>query len=146
MLDPPPRDDLGRVAPHDHPHISDDHCIIRGISEHHIARDKNPPRLKSSLYQTSTYGDSPGMSVDHEPSMRIDNIDLEARYRNGNWLGAVALNVGFLRGLGLRIGYNPIPGNSYHCEVWGNITASLKREIQENATWFVPIDGINLTR
>lgn len=146
MLRPPPRDEHGRVVPHDHDQILNDDYVVRGISEHEIARNKNPPRLKSSLYQTSTIGDPPGMSVDHKPSMQTDNVIMETRYRGGKWLGAVLLNVGFLRGLGLQIGYSPIPDNPYHCEVFGNITGSLKKEIRDNASWIVPIEGIQLRR
>ncbi len=146
MLQPPPWDEIGQVVPHDHPQILNDQCVIRGVSEDHVARNKNPPRLASSLYQTSTCGNSPGMSVDHEPSMLVDVIDLQARYQSGKWIGAVSLNVGFLRGLGFLVGYHPIEGNNYHCEVWGNITGSLSNKIRNCATWFVPIEGVELKR
>ena len=36
--------------------------------------------------------------------------------------------------------------NGYHCEVFGNITGSLKKEIQDNASWIVPIEGVQLRR
>ena len=146
MLQPPPRDDFGRLILHDHVEILDDHRVVRGVSEYGVALNKIPPRLKSSLYQTSTRDDLPGMSVDHEPTMLADRIDLWARYQSGNWIGSVSLNVGFLRGLGLLVGYHPIPDNPYHCEIWGNITGSLSSKIQNHATWLVPIEGIELTR
>ena len=48
------------------------------------------------------------------------------------------------QGIVFRIGINP--NNPYHCEVFGNITGSLKKEIQDNASWIVPIETEGIYR
>jgi hypothetical protein len=84
------------------------------------------------------------MSVDLEKLMMLDNVDIARRYTSGKWLGAVALRVGLLRGLGLLVGYRPIGGNCYHCEVWGNLSGKLSKQVQKSAQWRVPVEGVDL--
>lgn len=144
MLKPPPRDDDGHVIPHDHDQILNDDRLLRGVTEHHIARHKNPQRLASSLYQTSSSGRNPGMSADLESLLLSCGVDITERYQSQKWLGAVAIEVGFLRELGLKVGYAPLPNNPFHCEVWGNITGSISKKIGKNAVWAVPIPFVSL--
>ena len=142
-LRPPPIDELGNVIPHDHEEISNEDFVIRGISDHFIKYVNSRRRLTSMTYKTSS-GSSPGMSVDFGRMMVSENIDLGRRYTSGNWLGAVELQVGFLRGLGLQVGYRPIDNNPYHCEVWGNLSGKISKRIQKSAHWCIEIPGVGL--
>ena len=53
-------------------------------------------------------------------------------------------------GVSLRIGYNPVEGNPYHCEVWGSdprpekFTGSQEKSLFKACGWYVPIEGVEI--
>ena len=55
----------------------------------------------------------------------------------------VGLNVGFLRGLTLRVATNPPTDDPGHVWVFGKKTASTKRKLAKHARWVISpdIDG-----
>ncbi|UYY60135.1 hypothetical protein [Sphingomonas sp. S2-65] len=149
MPTPPPRDAAGAVTPHDHTDIDDADVVIRRISELQVSRDKDGKRRISSLaYQGS--GSNGGMSVDVLPFVVADGRDPREWVTTPRWIGSVKFSAGFLRGLSLKVGYNPIPevdglpANPYHGEVWGISSKGQKNALKRAAEWFVEIDGVEV--
>jgi hypothetical protein len=108
----PPRGPDGRVIPHDHLEILDEHYVIRWTT----ANDVHPieARLISGAFSESSEG---GMSVDIEDWIVSAGLDRLHNVPIG--FGAVRLNVGALRGLGFQVGWDPVGSNPYHGAVWG---------------------------
>jgi hypothetical protein len=52
--------------------------------------------------------------------------------------------VNALRGEHLQVGYDPIPANDCHGEVWTVTTKGQKKKLRALAQWFVPLDGVKL--
>jgi len=42
------------------------------------------------------------------------------------------------------VGFDPLPENPYHGEVWGKFTKAQQRRLQQLAVWFVAIPGVKL--
>jgi hypothetical protein len=108
MPTPPPRDAHGRIVPHDHLEILDSHHVIRHTTPHDLHTEPNGlRRVMSGAFSESSTG---GMSVDIEEWMTADGLDV-VHYVLDPAHGAVRLNVGELRGLGLRVGWDPDGGH-----------------------------------
>lgn len=60
------------------------------------------------------------------------------------WMGSVSFVVGEVRAQALRVGYDPIPENEFHGEVWGARTRGQLRQLQAIAAWYVEIPGVAL--
>ncbi len=64
--------------------------------------------------------------------------------------GSVAFSAAEVRNLELRIGYDPVPQNPYHGEVWGRsdrpgrFTGTQVRGLALAARWYVEISGVEL--
>lgn len=120
----PPRDANGNVVPHDHPEILDQHGVIRRISEEHIVDDEKCStgrRISTMLFRASS-GPNGGMSVDLQSEIEKDGHDATEYVTTPRFFGSVRLQAGQYRGLGFRVGADPIPTNEYHGEVWGTFT------------------------
>ena len=72
-------------------------------------------RLSSGAFTESSDG---GMSVDIESWMIADGLG-QLHYVTDASQGAVRLNVGELRKLGLKVGFDPDGGHQHHGSVWG---------------------------
>jgi len=73
-----------------------------------------------------------GMSVDIECLMLADGVNPKKRVPAGS--GAVRLNTGEVRGLGLLVGKNPTQTNKYHGEVWWknkNFPKNIKKTLRD---------------
>ena len=148
----PPRDDTERTIPHDDPGIRADDGLIRYIIPRwHILWDDNlgAHRLSTAAFSESStpYG---GMSVDLEALMIADGLPNNARIPTEDGCGAVRLISGEVRGLGLRVGSDPIPangnngGNPYHGAVWGiRGRKSIKNRLLRMCTWIRKAAGIS---
>lgn len=151
----PPRDGNGAVIPHNNECISDEQFVIRRITAHHIAPDKKAPsgrKISSNAIRSST-GENSGMSVDIKSGIEAANLDPETFINSTmpECIGAILINVGFLRSLGLQVGSDPMfaeppnyPGNPYHGEIWGNMTRSIQKQILANAKWLVEVPDVDL--
>jgi hypothetical protein len=134
MPNPPPRDQHGKITPHDHDEILDDHHIIR----HTTPNDVPDGRFNSGAFSESTGG---GMSVDIEEWMTADGLD-PLHYVTDPTHGAVRLKVGDLRKLGFQVGWDPDDAHLHHGAVWGIGNGSKrKRLVREIATTLKQADG-----
>lgn len=146
MLTPPPRDEFQNVLPHDHPGIDNADGVIRRISPHHIIFDPKVggQKISTMVFEPSS-GINGGVSVDLQ--RQIEEADLVARdyVSEPPWLGSVRFTAGTLRNEGLQVGYDPVPENQHHGEIWGNFTKGKKKQLLRLATWFVEMEGVSLT-
>jgi hypothetical protein len=115
----PPRDLDGNTIPHDHQEIRDEHHVIRHITpfDLHIDQTTGLTRVASGAYSESSdlYG---GMSVDIEEWMIGDGLH-SLHYCKNPAHGATRINVGKLRALGFKVGWDPKTDNFHHGAVWG---------------------------
>ena len=139
-LEPPPRDELGNIQPHDHVGIAADDGIIRRVSEQQIVADgkTGQRRLSSMVFKTSS-GPNGGMSVDLERSIIEAGIDPKGYVTTPRWMGSIRFLAGALRDEQMQVGFNPLPDNPHHGEVWGEISRSKVRQLRRICEWFVPI-------
>lgn len=142
LLDPPPKDEQGSVTPHDHRGIADEDIVIRRISEEQLV-EKNGRRVVSSIAFKGASSNG-GMSVDIEKVIVALGHNPVEFVTTPRWIGSVRLVVGELRTLGLIVGYNPLPDNEAHGEVWGITRRPTAKAVQKAAVWFVQIDQVDL--
>jgi hypothetical protein len=141
----PPRDENNQVIPHDDPQIPDHSGIIRRISEQQLTDpDANGKRRISSKAFKPSNGDNGGMSVDLQMFIESAGLDAQKYVTTPRWIGSVSFIAGALRGKDFKVGYDPLPENVYHGEVWGAFSRSQIRYLQDNAIWFVPIRNVDL--
>ncbi len=142
---PLPRDANGEVIPHDHEDISSEDGVIRRISEQLVIHDPKVGglRISSAAFRASS-GPNGGMSVDLEKLILEAGLDPRAYVNNPRWIGSVRFLAGSLRAEGFRVGYDPLPDNRFHGEVWGNFTGSKQRRLMKLCTWLVPIPDVVL--
>lgn len=149
MLSTPPLDEDGNVEPHDHPEILEADTLIRRVNPvHHVVLDENRNcrRLSSKLMKPQ----GGGMSVDHERSIVEEGKDPVAFVRTPIYVGSVRFQAAAARAVALRIGYEPVDGNPYHCEVWGThprpekFTGSQEKALFRACGWYVPIEGVEI--
>ena len=147
-LSEPPRDGNGQVKPHDHSGVGDTDRAIRRISAEHIVTDEKAAtgkRISRMAFQTSTEGNR-GMSVDLEALILEAGLDARRFVTTPKYTGSVSLPVGTLRAETLMVGYDPLPNNPYHGEVWGNLTKGCQGRLLKASEWFVEIESVTLTR
>lgn len=139
------------LKPHDDPNIQDDDVIIRRINPiHQTIYDSNigATRISSAAYSPSSGVDG-GMSVDHERVILACGHDPVAYVTNPTYICSVWFSAGEVRALGLRIGYEPLPDNSAHGEVWPTDGATgfskkQKKGLASSARWYRQGEGIRL--
>jgi len=138
-LDSPPRDEGGEVLPHDHSGIEEAWLIIRRVSEQQIVIDKNGVRRLSSLAFKASKGDGSGMSIDLYDLIVEAGLEPKEYLTTPRWFGSVYFTAGALRNAKSKVGYDPLPDNPYHGEVWGAFDRSHRDGIRSLAKWFVEI-------
>ena len=140
------------TEPYDEQRIGASDSIIRRINrDQHVIWDDNRScyRIASKAYKPSS-GPHGGMSVDIESLMIADGQDPRVYVTTPVFLGSVSFYAADIRGLQLRVGYDPIPGNPYHGEVWGGFerpnrfTSAQSRGLAAAARWYVEIPGVEL--
>ncbi len=137
----PPLDLDGSVKPHDHEEILGEHGVIRRISPYHVVDDEKAPqgrRISSFAFQASN-GPDAGMSVDLENSIVEAGLNPKEYVIQPPFIGAVRFQAGDLRGLGFKVGYDPLPDNPHHGEVWGSFTSAKKKALVQVAAPYVDI-------
>ena len=136
----PLKDEFGKIVPHNHPDILDDHHLIRHIVPPH---DLHPDpitkvvRVSSGAYSESGVG---GMSVDILEWMVADGF-YDLYYLSDEKEGATSLRVGDLRDLGLMVGWDPDGGHPQHGAVWGITNSSKRRRIAKLAITIKKAEG-----
>jgi hypothetical protein len=150
----PPKDQNGLTTPHDHPEITENDRLIRRIPEQWIVEGKaGGKRLSSAAFEPSSAGQDPyrGLSVDHETLILADGRDARAYVTNPQQPGSLVLTTKNFRDRQFLVGFDPIPGNDYHGQVWAaptrgsGFTKSTKRALLREASWFVDIEGVSIT-
>jgi hypothetical protein len=141
---PPPRDGADEVTPHDHAEILNHHLAIRRISDNHIVTDGAGQRRLSSMAFKPSSGTNGGMSVDIEPFIAAAGHAPREFVTTPEWMGSVFFVVGAVRAQALLVGYDPLPENDFHGEVWGAKTRGQWRQLQAIAAWYVEIPGTAL--
>lgn len=139
------------VSPYDDPDIQPGDTIIRRINpEYQTVYDGNTGvrRISSVAYSPSS-GTGGGMSVDIEKRIVNAGYDPVSYVTNPTYTGSVWFTAEQIRLAGLRIGYEPLPDNIAHGEVWpptgsNSFTKGQKRTLARSARWFHRIDGVEL--
>ncbi len=139
------------AEPYDEDDISPDQTIIRRINPvQHIIRDDNRDcsRVSSKAFSPSS-GPNGGMSVDVEARIIADDLDPHEYVTTPVFTGSVSFLASAARALNLWIGYDPIPDNPYHGEVWGNprpnrFSGGQKKGLQNACEWYVPLEGVEI--
>lgn len=143
LISLPPHDDEGRVILHDHEEINNSDEVIRRVSEEQIVKKEGKRIISSILYKPSS-GKNGGMSVDLKQLIENDGIDPKVWVTTPKWMGSVIFKVVELRDLDFIVGYDPLPKNPYHGEVWGTFSRSRVKKLKSLAHWLVPIEDTNL--
>ena len=138
-------------APYDEEKVGSTDIVIRRIMpEQHVVFDanKNCMRLSSKLYSPST-GVNEGMSVDLEELIKKAGKAPVDFVTSPKFTGSVKFIASAIRGIGFWIGYDPIPENDHHGQVWGEkihskFTRTQKKELQAQAVWYVQIKDVEL--
>ena len=142
-LDPPPLDENGVVVPHDHLGIASEDGIIRRISEEQIVFDQKigGRRISSMAFKASS-GQNAGMSVDLEASILAAGLEPRNYVTTPRWTGSIRYMASRLRVESFSVGYDPLPENPHHGQVWGNFSKAKQRRLQQICEWYVEIDGV----
>lgn len=135
----PPRDEEGRVKPHDDKQsIPDDAYVIRYISRRWLlASESGGRQLSSGAFSASSeeVDHYQGMSTDLMQPMLDDGLGPTGRKNDHQAEAVVRLRVGALRSLGLRVGRDPGTTNDpYHVNVW-DVEKRHRRKIKRIAEW-----------
>ncbi len=136
----PPRDQNGKIVPHDHPDIHDDDYVIRHIVppfDLHPDLGTQTTRVGSGAYSESSDG---GMSVDIQRWMRQNSLD-DFYYLADETEGATRICVGKLRALGLKVGWDPDGGHAHHGAVWGVKNSGFRKKIARLAETLRKAEG-----
>ncbi|MEZ5537661.1 MAG: hypothetical protein R3F02_18835 [Thiolinea sp.] len=138
------------IQPYDEDRIKPEDLIIRRVNpNYHIVWDENRQcnRISSKLISPSSTG-SKGMSVDIEALIVAADIDPKHFVTTPVYTGSVAFPARVVRDLGLMVGYEPIPGNPYHGEVWsspcGKFSRRQKKGLCSSSKWYVKLAGVDL--
>ncbi len=140
MLNKKPRDNNGITIPHDHEGIANDNSLIRGIARAHIVN----ARVSSAAFKSSS-DPYKGMSVD------LRQISDARNYNTGNYVGAVKLFAAIPRERELLVGYDPLPQNDAHGQIWRydgtvkNISGGQAKFMKRNSKWHVEIKDVALS-
>ncbi|GAK33273.1 hypothetical protein AQ1_01160 [alpha proteobacterium Q-1] len=91
------------------------------------------------------------MSVDIEAQIIEDGHNPQKYVTTPVFTGSVAFCAGEARALGLWVGYDPLPDNPYHGEVWNSdrdrpnrFRRGQERGLHNAATWYVRLEGIEI--
>lgn len=89
-------------------------------------------------------GPKAGMSVDLQKQIEEAGLDARTYVTTPKWVGSLRLEAGALRGENFMIGFDPLPENPHHGEVWGTFSKSKQKRLRELSQWFVPIEGVSI--
>ncbi|MEP2877961.1 MAG: hypothetical protein ABJL55_05350 [Roseibium sp.] len=140
-------DEIGDVIPHDHEEILNEHHVIRRISPHHVVPDEKSPtgsKISTMAFRPSS-GPNGGMSVDIENLIIENGLDPKEFVISPPFIGAVKLLVEQLRANDFVVGYDPLPDNEFHGEVWGRFSKSKQRKLVDQSVYLVEPSGFQDT-
>lgn len=140
------------MQPYDEPEIEESDGIIRRIDpKQHVVWDGNRGcnRLSTKLYSPSS-GYNGGMSIDIERKIVESDVEVREFVTTPKFTGSVRFLAGEIRKIKLRLGYDPLPDNPHHGEVWGNddrpnyFSKGQKNALARTAEWFVELEDVEL--
>ncbi|MFN0191317.1 MAG: hypothetical protein ACKVP5_04975 [Aestuariivirga sp.] len=142
----PPRDAQGRVIPHDHAGIDASDGVIRRVSEQQVVIDEKTggKRLSSMVFRASS-GLNGGMSIDLQTQIEDAGLDARMFVTTPRWIGSLRFEAGALRTASFQVGFDPLPENPHHGEVWGTFSRSNQQKLRELCQWFVLIPGVEIS-
>ncbi len=144
MINSPPRDESGEVLPHNHDEILESHILLRRVPSNWVVDDpRSGKRISTMAFQPSS-GKNGGLSVDIEFLILSSGVEPRSLLNSSGHLGVLSFQVGDVRQLGFSVGYDPLPDNPFHGEVWGNFSRPNKKKLLQLSSWYVPIDGVTL--
>lgn len=137
--------------PYDEKNIGEDDCIIRRINpKQHVVWDPNRGcnRVSTKAFTPSS-GTDAGMSVDIEAMICGDGQNPKEYVTTPVFTGSVSFSAKDARALGLWVGYDPLPENPFHGEVWGvprpnRFSSGQKKGLLRASEWYVPLAGVEL--
>lgn len=130
--------------PHNHSDIMNEDNVIRRVRQDHIIDDpkvQGGKRLSTLLIQESTEPMG-GMSVDLHRPIAEAGLEPASFVITEPYVAAITLTAGEYRGYQGSVGYDPLPENPYHGEVWGKFSKGIKTRILKASQWLVPVEGI----
>ncbi|MFZ1107592.1 MAG: hypothetical protein WAN43_04500 [Rhodomicrobium sp.] len=152
LPEPPEKDEQGNTLPHDHEALRTNDIVIRRISDKQISDYPNGVRRISSLAFKTYQGPCEGMSVDLERFIREAGEDPRIYVTTPKWYGSLQLSVGQIRDANLLVGYDPVPKNPYHGQIWNRDGKPTKgqqkqqeRALRRISSWFVEISGVEIS-
>ncbi len=102
------------------------------------------------LFQASSEANG-GMSIDMQNEIEQAGLDARRFVTSPELPGSVRFQTSVLRHEGLSVGYDPIPENPHHGEVWAgrpnkwrNFKKSEQKRLLGLAVWFVVIADVYL--
>jgi hypothetical protein len=138
------------LLPYDEPEILANDCLIRRISDQQIVQDNNLNcrRISTQAFQASSEPNG-GMSVDLKRLIVAAEISPHEYVTTLRFTGSVVFSAGRIRAAGFMVGFDPLPDNPYHGEVWsspngGRFSKAQQRELQNLASWYVKIPNVEL--
>ena len=89
------------------------------------------------------------MSVDIEALIMADGENPRNVVTTPVFVGSISFAAGAARALDLQIGYDPLPDNPYHGEVWGISRPNRFSKGQKNgliaaSSWYVEIEDVDI--
>jgi hypothetical protein len=136
--------------PYDEQNILANDTVIRRVSLQYVVPNENTggQRLSSMLFQPSS-GLNGGMSVDIEAKIVEAGLVPRDYVTNPTFMGSVSMKANSIRSLDLIVGYDPIPENAFHGEVWGSnvpnrFTGAQKKGLRAESEWYVEIPGVEI--
>lgn len=131
--------------PHDHDGIKNGDGVIRRISPQFVVFDPKVGCNKiSTMALNPSTGLNGGLSVDLESEIEQAGLDAKEFVMNPPWIGSIRFDAGQLRAEEFKVGYDPLPDNPHHGEVWGNFTRSKQKKLLKLGQWFLEIEGVAL--
>jgi hypothetical protein len=139
------------MDPYDEDQINGEDKIIRRINpDQHVVWDdtRKCKRISTKAFSPSSKKNG-GMSVDIEALILQAGKDPQEYVITPVFIGAVSFSADSARDLGLLVGYDPIPKNEYHGEVWGRnkpnrFSRSQKRGLNQASEWYVQLPDVEI--
>jgi hypothetical protein len=134
------------VIPHDHAGIDASDGVIRRVSEQQVVIDEKTggKRLSSMVFRASS-GLNGGMSIDLQTQIEDAGLDARMFVTTPRWIGSLRFETGALRTASFQVGFDPLPENPHHREVWGTFSRSNQQKLRELCQWFVLIPGVEIS-
>jgi hypothetical protein len=105
-------------------------------------------RLSTGAFKPSS-GENGGMSVDIEAKIIEAGLTPTEYVTNPTFIGSVSIQASAVRALNLWIGYDPLPENPHHGEVWGQpprvnrFSKEQQKGLLAASNWYVQLRTLN---